>query len=133
MNAGMGASFITVKNSSFVTVMASFLWVVSAMKYILPGSTSRTELTNADTLLMLSMMISLSSQKMMLLYFPMISTISFFRQRSPISFKCSISMVTIRSSPGWVMSTILPFCKCLRRSMQKLGAVMGLGLFCADT
>ena len=43
----------------------------------------------------------LSVQKMMLLCFPMISTISSFRHRSPISSKCSTVKWMMRSSFGW--------------------------------
>ena len=74
-------------------------------------------------------MVPSSLQKMMLLCLPMISTISFLRHRSPISSKCSRSNWMMRSKPGWLMSTILALPMCLRSSMQKLGAVMGLGLF----
>ena len=115
--------------ASWETVSGSSLATVWGMKYSLPGSTSRTELTWADTCLMLSMMVLSSLQKIILLCLPMISTISFFRQRSPSSSRCSSSNSMIRSSPGWLIPTIRALPMCLRSSMQKFGAVMGLGLF----
>ena len=60
---------------------------------------------------------------------PMISTISSLRHRSPSSSRCSIVKWMIRSSFGCRISTIRPPPMCLRRSMQKFGAVMGAGLF----
>ena len=78
---------------------------------------------------MLSMMVPSSAQKMMLLCLPMISTTRFLRQRSPISFKCSIVKCKMRSRPGWEMFTMRPLAMCLRSSMQKPGALIGLGLF----
>ncbi len=65
----------------------------------------------------------------MLLCFPINSMISFLRQRSPISSRCSISKLTMRSSPGCEMETMRPFWICLRRSIQNPGAVIGLCLF----
>ena len=81
--------------------------------------------------LMLSMITSFSSQKMMLLCLPISSTMSCLVRRSPISSRCSIRKFRIRSIPGWVMERIRPFWMCLRSSMQKPGAVMGLVLFLA--
>ena len=60
---------------------------------------------------------------------PMISMISFFLHKSPISSRCSISRWMIRSSDGWETAVIRPPPICLRRSMQNPGAVIGLGLF----
>ena len=65
---------------------------------------------------------------LMLLCFPMISMTSVFWRRSPSSSRCSIRNWMIRSRPGCETSTIRPFPICLRRSIQKLGAVIGLGL-----
>ena len=93
-----------------------------------PGNTSRTELICAGTCLILSIIIPSSLQKMMLLCFPIISTIKSLRHKSPISSKCSIVKWMIRSSFGCHISTIRPFAICLRSSMQKFGAVIGLGL-----
>ena len=78
--------------------------------------------------MMLSMIVPSSLQKMILLCFPMISTISFFLHKSPISSRCSSSNSRIRSSPGWVMERILALPICFLKSIQKLGAVRGLGL-----
>ena len=77
---------------------------------------------------MLSRITLFSSQKMMLLCFPMSSITMIFLRRSPISSRCSTSIRTIRSSPGWVTEMILPFAICFLKSMQKFGAVIGLGL-----
>ena len=90
---------------------------------------SPTELICAETCLILSMMRPFRSQKIMLLCFPMISMISFFLHKSPISSRCSISRWMIRSSDGWETAVIRPPPICLRRSMQNPGAVIGLGLF----
>ena len=46
----------------------------------------------------------------------------------PSSFKCSISKWMIRSRPGCQILKIFPLEICFRRSIQKFGAVMGLGL-----
>ena len=78
---------------------------------------------------MLSRIIPLSLQKIILLCFPMISTIMVLRHKSPSSSRCSISKWMILSSDGCVIATILPFPIYLRRSIQKFGAVIGLGLF----
>ena len=78
---------------------------------------------------MLSMMRSLSSQKMMLLCFPISSTMRVLLHRSPISSKCSISKRMMRSIFGWLMDMMRPLPMCLRSSMQKPGACMGLVLF----
>ena len=74
-------------------------------------------------------MILLPSQNMMLLYLPIISVIRCFLHKSPISFTCSISISIILSSPGCEIPIILPLFKCFLKSMQKFGAVIGLGLF----
>ena len=102
--------------------------VVLGIKYFRPGSTSLTELTYAGICFMLSIIISFSSQNIILLCFPISSTIRNFLHKSPISSKCSTSNRIIRSSPGWVMAAILPLLKCFLRSIQKFGAVSGLGL-----
>ena len=65
---------------------------------------------------------------MMLLCFPISSTIRDFRLRSPSSSRCSTSMRMIRSSPGCETETMRPLAMCFLSSMQKFGAVMGLGL-----
>ena len=65
---------------------------------------------------------------MILLCLPISSTIRNFLHRSPISSRCSISNLIMRSSPGCVIATIRPLLKCFLRSMQKFGAVSGLGL-----
>ena len=78
---------------------------------------------------MLSMIVPSEVQKIILLCLPMISTIRSLRQRSPSSSRCSIVKWMIRSSLGCQISTILPFAMCFLKSIQKLGAVMGLGLF----
>ena len=103
--------------------------LVFGMKYSLPGSTSRTELTCAEICLILSMILSFSSQKIMLLCFPITSMIRDFLHKSPKSSKCSISKRTIRSISGWKIFVIRPFAICLRKSIQKFGAFIGLGLF----
>ena len=102
---------------------------VCGIKYSRPGRTSRTELTMPEICLMLSMIILFSLQKMILLCFPIISITSVFSHRSPISFRCSMRMRMMRSKPGCVISRILAFCKCFLSSIQKPGAVIGLGLF----
>ena len=58
------------------------------------------ELVWADMCLMLSMMWPLSSQKIMLLCFPISSTTSVFWHRSPISSRCSMSKRMMRSIFG---------------------------------
>ena len=46
-----------------------------------------------------------------------------------IGIALSLSLIHIfRSKPGWVTERIRPLAMCLRKSIQKLGAVMGLGL-----
>ena len=52
-----------------------------------------------------------------------------FLQGSPSSFRCSSSNITTRSIPGCLISETLALPICLRSSIQKLGAVIGLGLF----
>ena len=78
---------------------------------------------------MLSKIVPSSLQKIMLLCFPIISMISRFRQTSPMSSKCSRVISIIRSSPGWDTEIIRALPMCFLKSIQKLGAVMGLGLF----
>ena len=78
---------------------------------------------------MLSMMVPSSLQKIILLCFPINSTMRSLWHKSPSSSKCSISNWIIRSSPGWEIFVIRPFPICFLKTMQKLGAVMGLGLF----
>ena len=78
---------------------------------------------------MLSMMILFSSQKIILLCLPISSTYRYFTPGSPISFKCSMEKHKTRSSPGWVTERTLPFPIYLRSTIQKFGAVSGLGLF----
>ena len=122
------------------------------MKYLSPGSTVRTELMDGGTRRIASIIISpqtesyllssalpsselshnpcslsliLLSAKIILLYFPISSTISFFLTRSPSSSLCSISNIMIRSREGCVTYIILPPCKCFLRSMVKAGALSG--------
>ena len=57
------------------------------------------------------------------------SMISFLCLRSPRSSKCSISNTRIRSISGCVIEVIRPLATCFRSSIQKFGAVIGLGLF----
>ena len=109
-------------------VRGSSLSVVCGMKYIRPGRTSRTELTWAETCLMLSKIVPSSLQKMMLLCLPISSMMRRFLLRSPSSSRCSISNSMIRSSPGWDTLTMRPVPMCFLSSMQKFGAVSGLGL-----
>ena len=52
-----------------------------------------------------------------------------FRHRSPSSSRCSTVKWMILSSFGCHTSTMRPPLICFLRSIQKLGAVMGLGLF----
>ena len=97
------------------------------IKYFRPGRTSLTELICDETRLILSRIVS-PSQNIILLCLPMNSVIRCLRHTSPISFKCSISISRILSRPGCVMPIIRPFPRCFLKSMQKLGAVIGLGL-----
>ena len=78
--------------------------------------------------LILSMIVPSSVQKIRLLCLPMTSITRSFRHKSPISLRCSIVKIRIRSSFGCRISTIRPFAICFLRSIQKFGAVIGLGL-----
>ena len=68
-------------------------------------------------------------QKIMLECLPISSTMRYLVHRSPISSLCSISKMTILSSPGWLTLMMRPEPMCFLSSMQKPGAVMGEGLF----
>jgi len=98
------------------------------MKYSFPGRTCLTELIIELTCLMLSKMVP-SFTKIILLCLPINSMIKCLVFMSPNSSKCCISKSTIRSSPGWVIEIIRPLFICFLRSIQKLGAVRGAGLF----
>ena len=74
---------------------------------------------------MASMMVSLSFMNIILLYLPISSTTSFFCTRSPSSSLCSIWIMMIRSREGCSIESILPPCRCLRKSMVKAGAWIG--------
>ena len=101
---------------------------VLGIKYSLPGRTSLTELICADTCLILSNIVLLSSHNMILLCLPINSVIKCLRQRSPNSSKCSISISIIRSKAGCVIDIIRPLLMCFLRNITKLGASWGLGL-----
>ena len=64
-----------------------------------------------------------------MLCLPISSTTRCLIHRSPISSRCSILKSMMRSSPGCVISTILPLLICFLKSIQKPGAVRGAGLF----
>ena len=102
---------------------------VFGMKYVLPGSTSRTEETSALTCFKESMITFFSSIRIRLLCFPINSKTRIRLHKSPISSRCSTAILTTRSSPGSVTSRILPPCRCFLKTMQKFGAVIGDGLF----
>ena len=88
----VGEDKIQLRNTVSVTVRGFSFAMVCGIKYSRPGSTSRTELMLADTCLILSMMVPSSLQKIILLCFPMISTIRrFFAQIPPAHLKCSSS------------------------------------------
>ena len=70
------------------------------------------------------------SQNIILLCLPIISTIKCLLHKSPISLRCSTSISIIRSKPGCVIDSTRPLFKCFLKSIQKLGAVIGLGLLC---
>ncbi len=125
-DSGFDNAFST--NSSCEAVNGLYFSCVCGMKYSRPGSTSRIELICCDTCLMLSMILLSSVQKIILLCLPINSTTSVLVRRSPSSSKCSISNWIIRSNPGCLIAVIRPFAICFRRSIQKFGAVMGLGL-----
>ena len=61
--------------------------------------TARELLTACETCFMLSMIFA-SSRKIILLYFPISSTVRIFWHKSPISLRCSIRISTTLSSPG---------------------------------
>ena len=119
----------TASKASRVSVRGSLLLLVSGTKYGLPGRTSLTELTSAEMCLMLSTICSSSFRKIRLLCLPISSMTSVCRHRSPISSRCSTSKRRMRSRPGCVTDRMRPFCRCLRRSMQKAGACKGACLF----
>ena len=119
---------VLIKSSSLIVSGSSLSWVCG-MKYSLPGRTSRTELIWEETCLILSRIIPLSSQKIILLCFPISSMIRTFLQGSPSSLRCSSSNSTTLSSPGCRISAIRALPICLRSSFQKFGAVRGLTLF----
>ena len=118
------------KTSSVTSRGFSFA-MVWGIKYSRPGRTSLTELMLAETCLMLSMIVPSSLQKIMLLCFPMISTIRRFLHRSPNSSKCSSSNSKIRSSPGCFTEIMRALPICFLKSIQKFGAVRGLVLLFA--
>lgn len=77
-------------------------WVIfflSLWREIIPsGRTSRIELICEDTCLILSRIIRFSSQKIILLYFPISSTIRYFLHGSPSSFRCLAQI--LQHAPG---------------------------------
>ena len=73
--------------------------------------------------------IILSSRKIILLCFPISSTIRCFVLISPNSSRCCISKSMILSRPGWEIEIIRPLLICFRSSIQKFGAVRGAALF----
>ena len=105
-------------------------WTVeTGMQYSLPGKTSRRELVDAEIRLILSIIIPSELQKMIFECLPISSTINVFLHKSPISLRCSISKFIIRSMWGCDIDIILPFAICFLNTIQKVGAVKGLGLF----
>ena len=76
-----------------------------------------------------SRIMSLSSTKIILLCFPIISMMRYFLPMSPISFKCSISIFIALSNSICVTDIILPFNICFLRSIQKAGELSGDALF----
>ena len=108
LHNSLSSDMLGLHNSHPHTLSRSAFSVVSGIKYSLPGRTSRTELTIPEMRFILSIMTPLSSVRMILLCFPMISVIRVTVRRSPISSECSTSMRTILSRPGWDMPRIFP-------------------------
>ncbi len=104
----------------------SSLSVVWGMKYIRPGRTSRTELTWAETCLMLSKMVpsSFAEDDVAVLAHQLHDET--LLSQIPSSSRCSISNSMIRSRPGWDTLTMRPVPMCFLSNMQKFGAVKGL-------
>ena len=91
----------------------------------MPGRTCRTSLVTKSTRLAASMIFPWWSTRMILLCRPMISQIREVSTRSPSSFTVSNTRRSTRSSPCCSTRSSLPLPRCLRSSIQNMGAALG--------
>ena len=96
----------------------------------MPGKTNRFRDISASTRLMLSTTFPVSSIKIKLEYFPMISQASVNCTTSPSVFTQEKSKYSTRSNPSCRIARSFPFPSRFRNNMQNIGGAGGLSMLC---